>query len=619
MKGPPLADSNRVVMRLPAAVDDWPPPCFLVAAIRALRSDPEERVLILMDEASQRSASDPSQHLARHLHTFRNSTTSVLLPQDDDGQTLNGYMTNATRVIWADLSLRLPAPRKRPYESVWTWCQGDAAACDGAVLTRSVADFEVQGKLRAERNGGKQRHALPSSSAHSCARFVSARSRWTQMLWVDMPHGAAIEQARPRGEWMLDDACVAYRPNLVPEGRSRPLAERFALLVQANSASRQLLWPLPWPDIYAEYAPGYTRLDSDFNPGFLMAAWTTSRMGKREALQPDQCVWHNDTSAFLTQLTMDNLYHAFIHAVPTLEHYERMPPHMHGSGVHILPQYMFYWPTGASASRQPPYVGWQILARSLGVKPDEWPAVDARARALTASNSCNCYRRIHGGHGSFMPPPHSPIDQTVQRVASFRASLAASLGHPIRPQRRILFQLRRNGNRQIVNEVEFRAGVEADPLVGKLVRFAVMEELPVMDQYALLQSSRALAGVHGMGLAWTMLLPSDARGSSSCLEILGTWPSFQRNDYYMLSKANNVYYIRIQQRSSPECICKGCHYRVCGNVTGNLTEVVPALRYMAQRWSAPVLYEDRRPRPVRCHSPKGAIESSEVCPAYTWS
>ena len=58
-----------------------------------------------------------------------------------------------------------------------------------------------------------------------------------------------------------------------------------------------------------------------------------------------------------------------------------------------------------------------------------------------------------------------------------------------------------------------------------------------------------------MGLAWTMLLPSDARGASSCLEILGMWPSFQRNDYYQLSKANGVYYLRMQQRSSRECIC----------------------------------------------------------------
>ena len=101
--------------------------------------------------------------------------------------------------------------------------------------------------------------------------------------------------------------------------------------------------------------------------------------------------------------------------------------------------------------------------------------------------------------------PHLAAAQTIPRVASFRASLAASLGHPVEPKRRILFQLRRGGARHIVNEAEFRSSIEEDPMLRGRVRFAVMEHLPVMEQYALVASSFSLAGVHGMGLAWTML------------------------------------------------------------------------------------------------------------------
>lgn len=58
--------------------------------------------------------------------------------------------------------------------------------------------------------------------------------------------------------------------------------------------------------------------------------------------------------------------------------------------------------------------------------------------------------------------------------------------------------------------------------------------------------------MHGMGLAWTMLLASEAGGKSSCLEITGQWKLSNRLkkrqwklsnrlDYYSLSRANGVH------------------------------------------------------------------------------
>ena len=137
----------------------------------------------------------------------------------------------------------------------------------------------------------------------------------------------------------------------------------------------------------------------------------------------------------------------------------------------------------------------------------------------------------------------------------------------------------------MVNEAEIVRDVLADPYVGKHVRFAVMEELSVIEQYRLISSSRALAGMHGMGLAWAMLLAADAGGKSSCLEITGTWSKFNRLDYYSMSRANGVHYLRLNQPNALECVhCKRCSYRTCGNITANATEVVAKLRVMVEWW-----------------------------------
>ena len=128
--------------------------------------------------------------------------------------------------------------------------------------------------------------------------------------------------------------------------------------------------------------------------------------------------------------------------------------------------------------------------------------------------------------------------------------------------------------------------MQADQVVGGLVKFAVMESLSVMEQYELVSTSRALAGMHGMGLAWAMLLASDAGGKASCLEITGQWAKFNRLDYYSLSKANGVQYIRLSMPNAPECIhCRRCSYRTCGNVTATVSTLIAKLRYMASIWA----------------------------------
>ena len=288
---------------------------------------------------------------------------------------------------------------------------------------------------------------------------------------------------------------------------------------------------------------------------------------------------------------MDNLFHALVHAVPTREHFARVPSTV--KGLRVIPHFTQYWPKHFNLS-----VGWRLLVRSLGKSEAEWRQLAAQADELTRPGRCHCFRRLYGGHSAFMPacPPsqrscqlsgvHARLthQRTTRRVAAFNHALSASVGISA-PKKRILFQVRRTGIRQIVNEEVMRTAVAADATLSTLVHFVVMESLPVMKQYELVSSSLALAGMHGMGLAWTMLLPSNAApGRTSCLEITGEWKLFARLDYYSMSIANEVHYVRLIQPNWPGCYaCKRCNYRSCGNVTMNASDIIYTLRYMAHR------------------------------------
>lgn len=591
------------MVRLPNDPLQWPPHCFLTTAVHALRSESAEIAVLLVDPIGEAAA----DRLVNRSHAADFAARVQVLDKRNASQ-LPSSLSVATRVIWADSPSHMPISRRRPFEALWTWCPESTSACEP--LPRHLADFQVQARPLASHGDDRQANHGHLHARH-CSRPFEVRSDWTRSQWVNAMD-SVVDRRHPdrhladpvRGEWVLDDACLVYRANTpVPEQtKSKFPGERFSLLMQSQSSTRQLLWPLPWPSIFSEFTPSMKFNAFDQDPVYTMPAWTTTRYGLQSPPRSHQCTWHNETSVFLTEMTMDNLFHAFIHAVPTREHFERLGTLAHRGALQVLPHYLTYWPRNAS------FIGWQILVHSLGFPLSDWKAVATRALRLTvnAPTSCNCFKRIYGGHRSWMPPPFSSAEDSRKRVAYFRMSIAATLGSPVPQQRRILFQLRRNGARQVVNEAELRAGIESDPVVGKVVHFAVMEELRIMDQFELVQTSTSLAGVHGMGLAWTMLLPSDARGSSSCLEILGQWPSFQRNDYYQLSRANNVYYMRIEQRTSPECFCYGCHYRVCGNITADLSQIVPVLRFMVSRWDPSRVLEDtfthRKLPPKRCHA-----------------
>ena len=586
----------RTVVRMAGEQGGSPPTCFFSEAIRLLRADQTERVLLLVDGDAWGAAKkvvdeiialrpDSIRSVKATLEPWYNSSEVLVVRTDaaEQQKAILGALRLASRVVWNDpSSTLLTAMRRKPFELVWTWCSGrrreaiDENSCSR--LPTAVADFHVQARVR----GGPAASAVVTMDAPACARHVMVRSSWTGAQWYDLSSlKTPVRLDLARGEWTHENVCLGYsQPN--PNRAS----QRWNILAQAHAPSRQMLWPLPWPDLYAEYVPGWLRLDSETADHWLTNMVNMSEESRHAPLR--QCTWHDEpTTAILTMVTMDNLYHALIHALPTRELFERLRPSIQGSGrsVHLLPHYTQYWPKNFSRS-----VGWQILARSLGVSATDFPAVAAHANALTKYGGCNCYRRMYGGHARWMPPPYMKPER---RVADFRAALASSIGQ-FPAQRRIIFQLRHNGVRQMVNEADVVAGVAADPLVGGLVKFVVMESLSVIQQYEIITSSRALAGMHGMGLAWAMLLASDQGGQASCLEITGMWSKFNRFDYMSMSKANGVRYLRLSMPNAPECVhCYRCSYRTCGNVTANVSTIVNKLQYMARLWDAPASQNEK--------------------------
>ena len=601
----------RIVVHIGAAANARvPAACFFTTAILQLRADATERVMICTNGTEARivarqvvaalqtaSLPAPAAATGKKKAEYSASTpwfNSTVAEVVDCDPKMIDTLRLASRVVRSYSDLHLPHPlsraRRKPYEVVWTFCPGFRRQHGGdreedlcEPLPKSATDFEVQTiRTRSVRfesplhGASTEAHNGSMSTGRSCTRLLSVRSSWTGQQWFDLAtvHTPQAERERKRadlvrGEWMLEHACLGY---------SHPwpirYSERWNILAQAHPATRQLLWPLPWPDLYAEYVPGFLRLDSETQDHYLTKLANASNSPLFESQNFKGCRWHNAT-AFVTEITMDNLYHALIHAVPTRELFMRLKELGLNSQrhMHLLPHYTQYWP--AKGFRKS--IGWQMLARSLGVSAAEWPTIAERAQELTTPGRCNCYRRMYGGHAKWMPPPYM---KPGKRVAEFRAALTTHVGHPA-PKRQILFQLRHNGVRQMSNEAEVCAAIKADAVVGGVVHFEVMEKLSVIEQYQLVSSSRALVGVHGMGLAWSMLLASDAASGSATLEITGKWSKFNRLDYYSMSRANNVHYLRISQRNAPECLnCRRCSYRTCGNITANVTEIIERLRTM---------------------------------------
>jgi capsular polysaccharide biosynthesis protein len=147
---------------------------------------------------------------------------------------------------------------------------------------------------------------------------------------------------------------------------------------------------------------------------------------------------------------------------------------------------------------------------------------------------------------------------------------------------RILFVLRRE-SRVIVNEAALQAAVTAEAGLEDVIQFVRMEDVgPLVAQIALIARASAIAGMHGQGLALVPLLPAHER-PCALLELRSkrmgrqaTHAGFDLMRWAMMSGVR--YFVLKHQPDTAPCLEED--FRLCGNVTVNVPEVVEALHKM---------------------------------------
>ena len=303
----------------------------------------------------------------------------------------------------------------------------------------------------------------------------------------------------------------------------------------------------------------------------------------------------------------------------------------------LLPRYTTLWPgqdacetctrtrrryrCARCTGRAPPVRSWYSLELVLLARMHAslWPAVHARTQELVRPDRFHCYRELHGGPGAFYPRilpqkiwplrNYSELLLAAPRVRDFRlrvwarAGLAGGLtvhgtglasaavaaaavvraggGHgrnkPEPPS--ILFVLRRE-SRVIVNEAALQAAVTAEAALGDVIQFVRMEDVgPLVAQIKLVARAAAIAGMHGQGLALLPLLPAHER-PCALLELrskrMGRQATHAGFDLMRWAMMSGVRYfvLKHQPDTAP---CSEEDFRLCGNVTANVPEVVEAL------------------------------------------
>ena len=279
--------------------------------------------------------------------------------------------------------------------------------------------------------------------------------------------------------------------------------------------------------------------------------------------------------------------------------------------------------------RPPPVRSWHSLELVLlaQMHASLWPAVHARTQELVRPDRFHCYRELHGGPGAFYPRilpqrlwplrNYSELLMATPRIHAFRlrvwahAGLAGGLALPsilpstvhgkgsasaavaaptmthagggharTKPEpRSILFVLRRE-SRVIVNEAALQAAVTAEAALRGVVQFVRMEDVgPLVAQIKLVARAAAIAGMHGQGLALLPLLPAHER-PCALLELrskrMGRQATHAGFDLMRWAMMSGVRYfvLKHQPDTAP---CSEEDFRLCGNVTANVPEVVEAL------------------------------------------
>ena len=534
--------------------------CFLHAATQAL-SDSRGVLVIVSEHAASHLLVPRLRQQTRHSGTV--DVWTALTP-DDVGRA-NRIIASNGRLVWIGAAPGLgglPRRTKRsatvPYEAVWVWCgevaaDGETTQADGAQaqrcenFRRSAAALEVQVGFQSGRMIVRTTRAPAWANASGTLR-CSGES----------------EPGLYAGEYFRRDACLATR-RIVNTGVGVPYTATRQTLWQGRPGSAEPLWPMHWPQIKGE---GLAFEFPELNP----AGFSPS------------CTWHEGRVGFIGAFSADNLFHIMHHAIPASAFLETVLPSVADRAtVDPLP-FAWFWPAKKALYQM---WAWRLFVAGLGL-PESVDALVSRSHLLIGNTSCNCYRRVYGGHSQLAGRAAEPMlfgnaSLLQAQLIRFRTTIGVSFGVARQnPAARLVFLLR-STNRVIVNEKTLQADVANDTRLSSVVAFARMEQLPLAAQAALIYDARAIAGVHGQGLTWTAFLPVTDDRPCACLEIhpVGCDHSC-KSDYRDLSATNKVQYHRLIQPLANNCIPRysPANWRMCGNITVNSEQVRDKLAQM---------------------------------------
>lgn len=529
--------------------------CFLHAATQTLSDS--RGVLVVA-----------SAHAVSHLlvprlrQQMRNSgTVDVWTAQTpDDVSRANRLIASNRRLIWVGTGgwpRRTRGSATVPYEAAWVWC-GEVAA-DGETTQASDAQALQCEPIRCSAA------ALEVQVGYQSGRMISRTTLDT--AWANasgtLRCSGSSEPRLHAGEYFRRDACLATR-RTVNTGVGVPYMATSQTLWQGRPGSAKPLWPMHWPQIKGE---GLAFEPPNLDP----AGFSPS------------CTWHKGRVGFIGAFSADNLYHIMHHAIPASAFLESVLPSVADrAAVDPLP-YAWFWPAKKALYQM---WAWRLFVAGLGL-PESVDALVLRSHLLIGNTSCNCYRRVYGGHSQLFGRVAEPTlfgNASLQQaqLVRFRTTIGVSFGVARQnPAARLVFLLR-SGNRVIVNEKAFQADVANDSRLSSVVSFTRMEEMPLAAQAALIYDARAIAGVHGQGLTWTAFLPAADDRPCACLEIHPEGCSRScKSDYRDLSAMNKVQYNRLVQPLANNCNAKySANWRMCGNVTVDSEQVRDKLAQM---------------------------------------
>jgi hypothetical protein len=211
-----------------------------------------------------------------------------------------------------------------------------------------------------------------------------------------------------RGEWLLRNACLAYMDSASAAGWASH-ANAWHVPTHGNSTRGHAHWSFKlmlfrtsdtapdarlsaksWPPLFVE---GTGEVGEQSRAAHRKKGQRAQRERAAQEAERWPRQWHD--TAFVTALTMDNLWHSVFHALPISERHTHLahalaaPP----EGVDLWPWFTTYPAWSSNVSQ---WVGWQVLARSLLPAPSLLgPGCAARDLdrsnvACSMSNSMNC-------------------------------------------------------------------------------------------------------------------------------------------------------------------------------------------------------------------------------------